>query len=320
MGVSIIIPIKVNSIDEVYIDFINYIVDFSSNVLTRDVEIIIANGSSKNNYIFANEHLKHLKNVIHFIPHRSIRTGDNDKLNGIYSALMYTKYENILLVDDHYRVSSETLAEILKYYEKYDCFKFMPKLHRYPHSALIDTCGMFIVNVLDSRKQYCGHLAFKKRLYSEWGFINRDSLFDEFAMEKHLRKKGSSVGFIKDIALEAKQEIPLSKFLEQRVRYAYENFATPFRFTFFATILPLLILLSLIDMNYSLTLASFLTSSIIVISIVGQFIYGRHITPWYTSLYSPIWFWFYPFTTWIAIYKYLTGGIMFGGNNIRRAG
>lgn len=189
MGVSIVIPIKVNSIDEIYIDFINYIIDFSSNVLTKDVEIIIANGSSKNIYIFANEHLKHLKNVIHFIPHRSIRTGDNDKLNGIYSALMYTKHDNILLVDDHYRVSSETLADILKYYEKYDCFKFMPKLHQYPHSALIDTCGMFIVNVLDSRKQYCGHLAFKK-VYIVNGDLSIEILYLMSLLWKNIYEKG----------------------------------------------------------------------------------------------------------------------------------
>ena len=160
-----IIPIKTSKADKSYDNFIEYIIGLAQGLKSDSVEIIIANGSSQETFIYADKCFKSLSNVSHFIPHRSIRTGDNDKLNGIYAALSYAKYEKILLIDDHYRITRETLKQINQYYSKYDSFKCMPKISPFPITSLIDYCGMFVVNVLDKRKQYCGHLAFHKSLY-----------------------------------------------------------------------------------------------------------------------------------------------------------
>ncbi|MEC0667453.1 hypothetical protein P8864_16425, partial [Priestia flexa] len=92
---------------------------------------------------------------------------------------------------------------ISKYFDRYDCFKAMPQFKEFPYSVLVDLSGVFIVNIFDYKKQYTGHLAFRKMHYVSSGFPNRDALFDEYTMENHLRKHGYSVGFVSDVAIEA---------------------------------------------------------------------------------------------------------------------
>ncbi|WP_372997689.1 glycosyltransferase [Lutispora sp.] len=318
MNISIIIPIKAKPGDKI-INFANYILCLSNELKNYECEIIIADESEDEVSSVLSKMFKKACNIKHFIPETSVRIGANDKLNGVYAALNYCKYDKVLLLDDHYRLTISTLEKVNNYYDVFDCFKMMPKFHNTPLSVLVDLCGMFVINVLDYRKQYCGHLAFRKSQYDKVGFPSRDALFDEFAMEKHLRINGYNIGFVKDVSLEAIQDITFIKFLEQRVRYAYENLAIPSRFFLYAIVIPITILLGLININYSVMFAAAITSFIILIAFIGQILYGMSIAPFYTFLFSPVWFWFYPFTTWISIYKYFKGGVMFGGRKIKRA-
>ncbi|MGW5955902.1 glycosyltransferase [Bacillus mycoides] len=318
MKLSIVIPVKLK-LDEHIMEFVNHTISLAKDIQNEDVQIVVADESNDYTFNFINSYFHTINNITHFVPSTNLRTGANDKLNGIYAALDYVKYDKILLVDDHFRITKETVKSIYKYFDKYDCFKTMPKFNKHPFSVLVDMCGMFVVNIIDSKKQYCGHLAFRKEHINKFGFPSRDALFDELALEFHLREHNCSVGFVKDVALEAVQEISFGKFLEQRVRYAYENFALPLRFTFFSLILPLLIVLFTINVNLAIIAFMGLTLGVTLLAFVGQLIYGASLAPWYTFLLTPIWFWFYPITTWIALYKYFTGGVMFGGRKIRRA-
>ncbi|CAM3772622.1 glycosyltransferase [Mesobacillus zeae] len=318
MKISIIIPIK-STLNKDLRDFTNYIISLSSQLQKTESQIIIADESELASHLFMKEKFKNRSNISHIIPDDEIRTGANDKLNGIYAALKYVRYDNILLVDDHYRITYSTLQRLANYFNQYDCFKGTPKFDAFPFSVKIDLCGLFIVNMLDYRKQYSGHLAFKKKLIDEHGFPDRDALFDEFAMEKHFRKNQYSIGYIREASLEATQSISMKKFLEQRVRYAYENIAFPIRFVFFLSILPLLLLLLITNNLLPLYFAAALTIGAMSVSFIGQLKYGKGIVPRHTFLYSAIWFWFYPFTSWLSIYKYFTGGVEFGGNKVRKA-
>ncbi|MBO8164921.1 MAG: glycosyltransferase family 2 protein [Brevibacillus sp.] len=317
MKISVVIPIKLNYIEMHLDEFVSYVTSLGKELQNDDCQIVIADESDKKTYCYMNNRFRQFSNIVHFVPRD--RTGDNDKLNGIYAAMDYVKYDRILLIDDHYRITRGTLIKVYEYFDKYDCFKMMPKFDRYSCSVLVDMCGMFVVNILDRRKQYCGHLAFRKEQLMRAGFPNRDALFDEFVMEEMLRKKGYSIGFVKDIALEATQKISVRKFFEQRIRYAYENLAFPFRFTLYALVLPIFLVLLTISPKLAGLYAGGLTIFVLAVAVIGQLIYGATPLPAFTFLFSPIWFWFYPFTTWIAVYKYLTGGVWFGGRKVRKS-
>lgn len=318
MKVSIIIPIKSNK-DDRLLEFTEYICNLSEQLKKDDCQIIIADESEFSVYSHMKKEFAKLKNVFHFVPRDEYRDGANDKLNGIHDALNYVKYDNVLLIDDHFRLTRNDLVSMYKYFGKYSCFKTMPNFNKFSPSVLIDLCGMFVVNILDSKKQYCGHLAFSKKSLDIAMFPDKNTLFDELALEEQFRKANLPVGFIKNTAIEATQDISYKKFFEQRVRYAYENLAFPIRFSFFCSILPILGILLWLNKDLALYVAALLTVATTSIALVGQIVYGQKVAPKYTFLFSPLWFWFYPFTTWIAVYKYFTGGITFGGRKIKKA-
>ena len=319
MEISVIIPIKTN-INEGLLEFIEHYKGLSNELNNDACEIIIADGSDSNSFEFIDRNLQEQINIKHITLEEEIRTGDNDKLNGVYAALKQAKYDKILLIDDHFRISRNTIINLNEYFDRYDCFKAMPGFNAFPYSVLVDLAGIFIVNLLDYRKQYTGHLAFRKEHYIASGFPSRDALFDEYTMENHLRKNGYKAGFIRNFGIEAKQDITFNKFLEQRVRYAYENIAMPIRFIFHLSLLPIMLFLLITDVKTSFIIFLLLTLIATVSGLIGQLKYGRTIAPKYTFLFSSIWFWFYPITTWIALYKFFTGGIFFGGKKIKKAG
>lgn len=319
MSVSVIIPIKAKQ-QYVVEGFIDNIVNLARDVAHDEIQIVISDESVGDVYSYIDTYMVNYTNVVHFVPRVEARTGANDKSNGVCEAFKYAKYDNILLVDDHFRLNRETIIKLEKYFDKYDVFKCMPKFEKYKLSVLIDLCGMFVINILDYRKQYCGHLAFKKSQFEKCGLPCRDALFDEFAFEKHLRKNGYNVGFVRDVSIDAVQEITTKRFFEQRVRYAYENLAMPFRFLLYMLILPLLISCAIIDVKVAENLIIACTAGVTVIALIGQVLYGRDICPKYTFLLSPIWFWFYPVTTWMALVCFFNGGVSFGGNKVKKAG
>lgn len=318
MNLSIIIPVKIGFGKDV-IEFVKYIHYLSDQMTHYEYEIIISNESDDEVFDYINNEMKNRTKVKHIMPDPTYRTGANDKLNGIYAALEYCTYEKILLIDDHYRVSKNTLEQLIPFYEIYDCFKMMPKFDKFPVSALLDLCGMYIINILDPKKQYCGHLCFNKTHITKFGFPSRDSLFDELAIETHLKKNKCSTGYLKNVALEAVQNISTKRFWEQRIRYAYENMALPIRFAIYLSILPILISLLIMNPLLAVCFAISLSMAVLLLAFIGQMIYGKKNVPRFSFLLSPIWFWFYPFTSWIAIVKYFSGGVMFGGRKIKKA-
>lgn len=317
MELSIIIPIKSKSIGAVE-SFAGYLAELSSELSGCGVQILVVDESPDDVYSFLDSKLYDCTNIEHFVPDSEFRKWKNDKSNGVCAAICRCKNENILLVDDHYRLTKETVYKVAEYYNKYDVFKCMPKFDNAKISVLIDMCGMFVVNMLDYRKQYCGHLAFKKSQFSKNGFPCRDSLFDEFAFEKFLRKCGYKVGFVKDVALEATQNISVFKFLEQRVRYAYENMCMPVRFLTELSIIPLFIFLFNCSKIYALSFFLLLTAFVMAVAFIGQSIYNKGMYPKTTFLLSPLWYWHYPVTSWVALFCYLTGGVYFGGRKVRK--
>lgn len=319
MNLTIIVPIKAYKVENV-IDFVNHYITFSNIIIDKNIQLIIADESAPDVFSYINKILSYNENVIHFIPTDEERTGDNDKSNGIYSAIKFIKYENILIIDDHYRVELSELKIINNYFKEYDVFKVMPKFIKNNIMASIDLCGMFIVNILDKRKQYCGHIALKRNLFTKYGFPCRDSLFDEFAFENHFRKFNCKIGFPENVFLSSVYDITFLKFLEQRVRYSYENFAFPLRFILLLSILPISAFLFIISPIYMFLFIIMLNWFLVIFSYMGQKKYYTSQGYPYISFFAPLWFIHYPITTWIAIILFLRGGVKFGGKRIKKAG
>lgn len=318
-GISIVIPIKVASLASLA-GLRECLAKLLAHSFPFEVEIIIADESPKGVFAAIDAWFLHEARVAHICPRREIRTGKNDKLNGIYDALNFVNYDYVVLVDDHYRLSVSNLDQVISLFGEYDCFKCMVNFDQMKITSLVDVCGIFIINLLHPYKQFCGHLCFNSQTIKEIGFPSRDMLFDELGMELQFRKHEKKVHFAGNIFLNAVQKITWKRFFEQRLRYAYENFAFPFRFTLFLAILPLIFACAAhAGTAAALGLVALMTFAVMGLCLVGQIKYRQGQFPIWTFLLSPIWFWFYPFTTWMAVVYRLRGGVSFGGRKLVRA-
>ena len=316
-GLSIIIPIKVPSISylEGFADCYNALMQ--SLDFENELQVLIPN-DSRDTIFNEVDCWFNSPNIIHFRPSKDFKIGRNGKLNSVKAALQYVNHELVLLLDDDYRPSITTIRAFKNTLRDNSCLKSMvvyidPKI-----SDLVNSCGIFFINFTTSHRQFCGHLGFKKKDFQEVGFPSHDVLFDELAIELQFRKAGKKVGYDPNVYLEMITH-GLGKFWEQRVRYAYENLAYPLRFIFFLMILPVSILLGVY--NIYILLFAVLAMSIMVwaITFIGQKRYARERYPKLTWVYGVIWFWIYPFCTWIALFYFLRGGIKFGDQKVKNA-
>lgn len=312
-SISIIIPIKSNRIS-VIDELCTYLHKLDNDLEATEIEyeIIIAD-ECPNNLSKQFEELSLLENIVHIVP--LDRSGKNDKLNGVYASIKQARKEYCLIVDDHYRITATEIAEIIPCFEEFDLFKVVPIFEKYSMDVMIDQAGFFFRCVFDKRKQYAGHIAMKLSLYKKFGFPDRNGLYDEYIVETYYSDKGAHCGFPKKKYFTATQRITVSKFLEQRIRYSYENIAFPMRFIAHLCLLPFFVISIYTTEKYALLLFLLYVSYIMLVSFWGQVKYGKSNMP-PVFLFAGIWHLSYWITSWIALFLFWTRGVSFGENRI----
>lgn len=320
MILSVIVPVKVSDISRLgdFRECYQALAMHCGNV-EFPFEIVIVNSSSRDIYELVDGWFADTT-VLHMRPDPSFRNGRNDKLNSIEAALSVATGQYVLLLDDDCRPTIETLTRIRPVLDQYDCLRFMVKYDTPTMLDLVNACGIFGINIVCEDRQFWGNIAFNRELLLKLGFPCKDALFDELTIDRQFRLAGKRIGYISSVAIKMVQNTGAQGFLKQRVRYAYENLAYPFRFLTFLSVLPLLLFIGLVSRSllWPLVTAVLATFTVTALTLIGQHHYSRGWYPPYTFMLAPIWFWFYPFTSWIAIFAYLRGGVSFGGNRIHR--
>ena len=103
------------------------------------------------------------------------------------------------------------------------------------------------------------------------------------------------------------------KFLQQRIRYAYEMLKHPGRALLYVAVAPTLALLLVARPAAAVALAVVLTIGAALLGLVGQWRYPR-LAPAFTWLLAPVYFWFIPFAMWLALAFHVTGGMPYGAD------
>lgn len=316
--ISIIIPVKVDKIKFLK-GFRECFLRLSSN--SRDYEVLIVDDSQK--HIFDEIHQWFGKSKIkHFRPERKYFSGTNNKLNSIEAAIDKSKGKYILLMDDDCRPNKIFINSFIKKIrnDEWDCFRCIIHYKYYGLIELMNVASILFINVVCNHKQFWGNIGFRKDLLKTIGFPNKNILFDELSIDLVFRQNRKKMGYFSDLSVEMEPTTTLKIYFEQRLRYAYENIAYPLRFSLSLIIIPVLLCLVIIgksSMFLPMIFISIVTIYLVVAGFVGQSIYGNKI-PKYTFLFTPLWFFPYPLFSWLAFFKYATGGIFFGGNRIRR--
>jgi hypothetical protein len=259
--------------------------------------------------------------ILHLRPQPANQLDVNDKLNNVVTALRWSNSNAICLFDDDARPTFGTIKQIIANLQHVDCVRAMVHYEQPNIIDLIDIAGIFIVNMLSRRKQFWGNISFRRDAISPSFYAFHDVLFDELFIETQGLLQPCKFRYQTTPPLEMKGGgRSFGDYLEQRVRYAYEDLAQPKKAMFGFVLVPVTALVwSRFGPAGVLTCYSAIAMFCLLVGAIGSLIYTRDNRNRVAALLGPVWFLPYGITMWIALFKRLTGkGIRFGRSIIRK--
>lgn len=319
---SIVIPLKVNRIKDIE-GMVECLGELTSQKQTNNQiirEIIIVNDCSLKIFHAIDEEVQRFPLIRNVKLPIEVKTGLNGKLNALEYSLRFIDSNYVLFMDDDCRPSLEFLKNAIEQFDKYSCFKCMVSYKNPTIFDEINLCGIYIINLLCSDKQFWGHLFFNRTHLLQVNLPSKDVLFDDLAIYLQFKKNGLKTGYESSNCMDIISNTNASHFFQQRIRYAYENLAYPLRFFLFLITLPTILLTTiLLEIKAGLLLFMLLNLFLILIAAMGQVVYSKCKTPSITFILAPLWFWFYPIMSWLALFLRMISGVRFGENMIKKA-
>lgn len=251
------------------------------------------------------------------LPHEK-RIGPNQKLDAVRYAMNHIHGRAVILLDDDVRPSASQLCTIFEALRDHDVVRTLIRFLKPDIFDRIDLAGIYTYNGLSAKKQTWGNIAFRKTSTLTTRFPSSDVLYDELAIERTFGSD-ARLKYIDHTELVMESDRNWRVFLNQRVRYAYENMAFPMRF-----VLDLLVLFILLGLAFTFGWAAGLMFAVVVSLVVtgAAYSYERTIIAKFRSPsawpYAALWYWTYPFCSLVAIFLRIGGGVSFPPHRVRR--
>jgi hypothetical protein len=244
----------------------------------------------------------------------------NGKVNGVRTGLEIASCDEIIMADDDIRYRAEQLALICQRLERFDVVRPQNFIMPLPWWARIESARMLINRATLRSGDYPGTCAFRRSAVLRAGEYDGDVLFDNEEMIRHFVCRGLSIDYEIDLLVE-KTAPSFRKWIEQRPRQAYEDFALRGKTVFFASILPLAAFLTLLGkFQLLIFFGTMLAIGPIMIAAAG---WGRGKAagafPISTCWFAPLWIFERASNTYIAFWwRVFRGGYPFGDRILSR--
>ena len=250
----------------------------------------------------------------------------NDKVNGVHTGVALATTEKIILADDDIRYRKIDIEQVSELVDTFDvvrpqnylvgtprcgvraCQSDVPTESSLPVWAKMEAARMLINRATLRRADYPGTCAFRRSTFLAAGDYDGDVLFDNEEMLRHFARTGARLCYANDLFV-AKRPPTFRKWLEQRPRQAYEDFGLRFKTILFASLLPIMTAIAVLDPRW---LSVLLLS--ILLAFVGWLRGGaRKYFRLNVCLFAPLWVLERTLSTYWAFGWFLTrGGYPFG--------
>jgi len=318
--ISIIVPIMAKNIQNLN----SFCSCYNKLSAEKDLNIFIIDNSEDHIFNYIQNNLN--KNISHTKPDVSIKNGKNKKMINVQSGIMLAKKYKCdvsILFDDDMRPTLNNILDIKKSINRGNIFCCMIDYKTPDFFDLIDLSGIYLVNFIFNFSQIWGNIGFDLSLIEAEHFDTmklKDSMYDELTLKIFLRSKGGIDCYFNEIRIPMlSSQRNIFSFLEQRIRYAYENIGNFWINTFCLSIIPLFISM-VYFLGFKFTLSIFIIFSLMIIFITyTSSILNKYDNKFIASLFSVIWFYSYSITSWIANFIYIFGGYRRNGNLIKRS-
>lgn len=275
-------------------------------------EVLVVDGSPSE--IFA-EHHRAWREVCRHVMVDPKYTYLNGKVNGVHTGVDLARSEYIVLADDDIRYTAGDIARACDLLGRHDMVRPQNYLSPLPWWGQTEAARMLINRAVLRTGDYPGTCAFRRSTCLRIGHYDGDVLFDNEEIVRHFALSGADVCFALDFFV-LKRPPGFRKWLEQRPRQAYEDFAMRAKTTLFMSVLPATMALGiLLGTRAGIAFLSFLSASVVLLACRGLWRDAAYrVFPAGVVLYAPLWLAERALSVYCALYwRMAHGGYPFGG-------
>jgi hypothetical protein len=275
------------------------------------VEVVVVDGSSPR--VFAAHERAWVPAVRHVRPDPRFACA-NGKVRGVLTGLELARSDLVIVADDDVRYDEANLGEIVRRLAAADLVRPQNVFDPMPWHGAWDTARSLLNRAVGA--DFPGTLGVRRSFVLAMGGYDGDVLFENLELIRTVRAAGGRIAEAPDLFVRRLPPSP-RRFLEQRVRQAYDDRASPLRMALFLAAGPGAI--AAWRRRRALVPAAALASVLLAES-GRRHAGGRGAFPAWTSLFAPLWLGERAACEWIALISRLrTGGIRYAGTVIRSA-
>jgi hypothetical protein len=238
----------------------------------------------------------------------------NDKVNGIHTGVRLANTEKIILADDDMRYASTEIDRVSELLEKFEVVRPQNFLMPLPWWARMEAARMLINRATLRTADYPGTCAFLREAMLRVGPYDGDVLFDNEEIIRHFAREGATVNYATNLFVR-KRPPTLRKWMEQRPRQAYEDFALRVKTGLFFSVPVLgLGMAALFGWTGFAAWIGLVAGAGIALAIAGRLRgAAREYFPLSVCLFAPLWILERSASSYWALYWYFVyGGYPFG--------
>ncbi len=277
--------------------------------LTRTVDVTVVDGSPAG--VFA-AHAQRWAPAVRHLPPQPW-PGRNGKVGGVVTGVRAARHEAVVIADDDVRYTAAQLGELAGELAGADLVRPQNFFRPAPWHARWDTARSLINRAVGG--DYPGTFLLRRSTFLAMGGYHGDVLFENLQLIRTVRAAGGRERRLPGFYV-ARRPPSASRFREQRVRQAYDDFAQPGRLIAEAGMLPLALVAAVRKPGLLLAAAG-------VVVAVAE--YGRRraggaaVFHRSAALWAPLWAAERAVCVWPAIVARIRGGVRYRGQRLRHA-
>jgi hypothetical protein len=275
-------------------------------------EVLVVDGSDPPVF---RTHRDTLPAVVRHLPVDPTHTCANGKVAGVLTGVDAASHEAIVVADDDVRYDPPTLARLLAELDRAHLVRPQNVFDPLPWHARWDTARTLLNRAV--RADYPGTLAVRRSALAATGGYDGDVLFENLELIRTVEAAGGRVADAIDLYV---RRLPprTGHFLGQRVRQAYDSFATPTRAVAELAVAPAVA--AAVAARRPGLVALGAAGAVAAAERGRRRAGGARVFPASASLLAPLWLAERAVCSWLALWSLVRcGGVAYAGATLRRA-
>lgn len=303
--VSYVLPVRTRSGDGDDGDLDAYLAR-----LSEWIDVVVVDGSDQATFA---KHAERWGGVVrHVAPAPDLRCA-NGKVWGVRTGVRLARHDRVVIADEDVRYDGEALERIVRLLDDAEAVRPQNRFDPLPWHARWDTARILLNRALGH--DHPGSLAIRRSFFLQIGGYDGDVLFENLELVRTIAAAGGRVVDAPSLFVDRRPPT-VRRFLEQRPRQAYDDWAHPPKLVAMLAVVPGVIAAR----SRPRALAGGAALAIAAAE-VGRFRHdGRRAFDAVSPLLAPMWLLERGAMAWVALAsRVLRGGCPYAGSVIRRA-